>query len=138
MSMPMVVIDQLSCSYLRPHRHLITLHYTHRPVTTSFIMNSSVKTLCRTAVAAPRALRLSVNQARRLSTTTPDAANGREGAVHDPIMDKFWRAETVSPRGPHWEGLRSSCQFSFHIDLHISRASSGYICFRASHCPSLV
>ncbi|KAJ4329283.1 hypothetical protein N0V84_000176 [Fusarium piperis] len=63
-------------------------------------MNSSVKTLCRAAVAAPRALRLSVNQTRSLSTTTPDAANGRDGAVHDPIMDKFWRAETVSPAAP--------------------------------------
>ncbi|EEU43456.1 uncharacterized protein NECHADRAFT_102749 [Fusarium vanettenii 77-13-4] len=63
-------------------------------------MNSTVKTLCRTAVAAPRALRLSVNQTRRLSNTTPDAAHGREGAVHDPIMDKFWRAETVSPAAP--------------------------------------
>ncbi|KAM0421233.1 hypothetical protein ACHAPT_010953 [Fusarium lateritium] len=63
-------------------------------------MNSSIQTLCRTAVVAPRALRLSVNQARRLSTTTPDAANGREGAVRDPIMDKFWRAEVVSPAAP--------------------------------------
>ncbi|SPJ74543.1 uncharacterized protein FTOL_04274 [Fusarium torulosum] len=57
-------------------------------------MSSSIQTLCRGARTAPRALRLGLNQTRRLSTTDPSrsVSNGRDTAVHDPIMDKFWGA----------------------------------------------
>ncbi|KIL87657.1 hypothetical protein FAVG1_09368 [Fusarium avenaceum] len=57
-------------------------------------MSSSIQTLCRGARTAPRALRLGITQTRRLSTTDPSrsVSNGRDTAVHDPIMDKFWGA----------------------------------------------
>ncbi|KAF4990256.1 hypothetical protein FGRMN_8563 [Fusarium graminum] len=57
-------------------------------------MSSSIQTLCRGARTAPRALRLGLAQTRRLSTTEPSRSlsNGRDSAVHDPIMDKFWGA----------------------------------------------
>ncbi|KAH6951764.1 hypothetical protein HG530_012242 [Fusarium avenaceum] len=57
-------------------------------------MSSSIQTLCRGARTAPRALRLGLTQTRSLSTTDPSrsVSNGRDTAVHDPIMDKFWGA----------------------------------------------
>ncbi|KAM0236298.1 hypothetical protein ACHAP5_009432 [Fusarium lateritium] len=57
-------------------------------------MSSPIQTLCRGARTAPRALRLGLTQTRHLSTTDPSrsVSNGRDTAVHDPIMDKFWGA----------------------------------------------
>ncbi|KAJ4245079.1 hypothetical protein NW762_014290 [Fusarium torreyae] len=58
-------------------------------------MSSSIQTLGRVVRATPtRALRLGVTQTRRLSTTEPsrNPSSGRDTAVHDPIMDKFWGA----------------------------------------------
>ncbi|KAI1061014.1 hypothetical protein LB507_010043 [Fusarium sp. FIESC RH6] len=67
----------------------------------SINMSSSIQTLCRGARAAPQTLRLGLTQTRRLSTTDPSRSlsNGRDTAVHDPIMDKFWgntRVNTIS------------------------------------------
>ncbi|KAF5019346.1 hypothetical protein F66182_8655 [Fusarium sp. NRRL 66182] len=65
-------------------------------------MSSSLQTLCRGVRATPvRALRLSVSQARRLSTTEPSrhVSSSRDFAVHDPIMDKFWGTGISAAQG---------------------------------------
>ncbi|KAL6916456.1 hypothetical protein ACHAPO_007507 [Fusarium lateritium] len=61
-------------------------------------MSSSIQTLCRGVRAAPQTLRLGLTQTRRLSTTDPSrsVANGRDTAVHDPIMDRFWGSTRVN------------------------------------------
>jgi hypothetical protein len=81
-------------------------------------MSSSIQTLCRGARTAPRALRLGLTQTRRLSTTEPSrsVSNGRDTAVHDPIMDKFWGASVnVS---------ESSAMTTNHQHHHMSTSSS--------------
>ncbi|CAF3561288.1 unnamed protein product [Fusarium graminearum] len=61
-------------------------------------MSSSIQTLCRGVRAAPQTLRLGLTQTRRLSTTDPSrsVSNGRDTAVHDPIMDRFWGSTRVN------------------------------------------
>ncbi|KAF4978160.1 hypothetical protein FZEAL_5405 [Fusarium zealandicum] len=60
-------------------------------------MSFSLQTVGRSVRAAPtRALAMGLTQTRRLSSTD-NVSNKRDTAVHDPIMDKFWRAGAMSP-----------------------------------------
>ncbi|RGP80054.1 hypothetical protein FLONG3_1825 [Fusarium longipes] len=61
-------------------------------------MSSSIQTLCRGVRAAPQTLRIGFTQTRRLSTTDPsrNVSNGRDTAVHDPIMDRFWGSTRIN------------------------------------------